>query len=167
MVRRPAPIAEVVPGSTPVVAFGDFRKATVATLGINPSWREFLGADGALLSGTARRLATLPLLNAEDTSQLSACQVKKVVGACEIYFSPERNPYRRWFDPLDELLRAGFAVSYYDGTACHLDLVHWATRPGVGRFGICVEAASTRGKPSSSSKANSSWVHQDRSPERS
>ena len=41
MVGRPAPVPEVVPGSTPVIAFGDPLTATVATLGINPSWREF------------------------------------------------------------------------------------------------------------------------------
>jgi hypothetical protein len=42
---------------------------------------------------------------------------------------PDRNPYRRWFDPLDQALRAAFGVSYYAGTACHLDLVQWATTP--------------------------------------
>jgi hypothetical protein len=46
VVRRPAPVAEVVAGSTPVIAFGDPGAATVATLGINPSWREFLADDG-------------------------------------------------------------------------------------------------------------------------
>jgi len=38
--------APVLPGSTPVVASGDVRKATVATLGLNPSKREFLHANG-------------------------------------------------------------------------------------------------------------------------
>jgi hypothetical protein len=50
MMRRAAPVAEVVAGSTPVIAFGDPFRATVATLGINPSRREFLDTNGELLS---------------------------------------------------------------------------------------------------------------------
>ena len=37
MVRRPAPTPAVIPGTTPVIAFGDPRRAGIATLGINPS----------------------------------------------------------------------------------------------------------------------------------
>ena len=33
----------VVPGSTPVISFGDVRTARVATVGINPSFVEFSG----------------------------------------------------------------------------------------------------------------------------
>ena len=34
-----------------------------------------------------------------------------------------RNSYRRWFDPLDRVLRASVGASYYERGACHLDLV--------------------------------------------
>ena len=54
MVGREAPVAEVVPGSTPVVAFGDPFVATVATMGISPTLREFLGR-GQLLDAASRR----------------------------------------------------------------------------------------------------------------
>jgi hypothetical protein len=37
MVRRLVLVAQVVPASTPVVAFGDPRQAAVASLGINSS----------------------------------------------------------------------------------------------------------------------------------
>jgi hypothetical protein len=59
-------------------------------------------------------------------------QVASVVADCATYF--QRRPYRRWFDPLDRLLRTGAGVSYYDGSACHLDLVQWATDPIWGRI---------------------------------
>jgi hypothetical protein len=132
MVRRVPPAgAPVVPGSTPVVAFGDPTRAEVATLGINPSRVEFT-AGGLMLSGIDRRLATLDSLGARSLERLSDAQVVEVVGDCAAYFS--RNPYRAWFDPLDELLRAGTGGSYYDGTACHLDLVQWATDPVWGRI---------------------------------
>jgi hypothetical protein len=129
MACRPVPVSEVVTGSTPVVAFGDPRNASVATLGINPSWHEFLADDGSLLSGSKRRLATLTSLNAKDTALLDLNQARTVFEDCAAYFQPDRNPYRRWFDPLDQVLRAAFGVSYYAGTECHLDLVQWATTP--------------------------------------
>ena len=132
MVRRDSSVAEVVSGSTPVVAFGDPFTARVATLGINPSGREFV-EGGQLLDGTSRRLATLRSLGAESLASLTDEQVREVIDDCARYFDEDRNPYRPWFDPLDRLLRAGIGVSYYDRSACHLDLVQWATDPIWGR----------------------------------
>src|SRR6266545_3849048 len=129
--RLPPGGAPVVAGSTPVVAFGDPSRAEVATLGINPSANEFL-QDGRLLTGNQRRLATLESLSAQRLDQLTEAQVATIVADCATYF--ERRPYRRWFDPLDELLRAGADASYYDGSACHLDLVQWATQPIWGKI---------------------------------
>jgi hypothetical protein len=132
MVRRLPPMGSpVVAGSTPVVAFGDPARAEVATLGINPSANEFLKND-RLLTGPQRRLATLVSLGAQRLDQLTELQVATVVADCTTYF--QRRPYRRWFDPLDALLRAGTEASYYDGSACHLDLVQWATKPIWGKI---------------------------------
>ena len=50
----------------------------------------------------------------------------KVLDDCNGYF--QRNPYRRWFDQFHPVLTA-CGASYYDGSACHLDLVQWATDP--------------------------------------
>ena len=133
MVRREAPVAEVVPESTPVVAFGDPFVATVATLGINPSLREFLGR-GKLLDGSSRRLATLRSLGAESLESLTDAQVLEVVEDCARYFDADRNPYGRWFNSLDMVLRASVGASYYTGSACHLDLVQWATDPIWGEL---------------------------------
>lgn len=134
MVRRapPSNSAAVVPRSTPVVSFGDFALARVATLGINPSKSEFVDRSGALLVGSRRRLATLDSLGAADLASLTEAQALQVVYECNAYFSI--NPYRKWFDPLDNLLREGAGVSYYDGSACHLDLVQWATDPVWGQL---------------------------------
>jgi hypothetical protein len=127
MVRRPAPARAVIPGTTPVIAFGDPRRSEIASLGINPSWHEFNGADGNLLAGQKRRLSTLASLGAKSTCALTEDQIKIIVEECAAYFSG--NPYRRWFDSLDQVLQDGLGVSYYDRSACHLDLVQWATAP--------------------------------------
>ncbi|MHB1535641.1 MAG: hypothetical protein ACYC1D_13740 [Acidimicrobiales bacterium] len=133
MVRRPPPAGcAVVGGSTPVVAFGDPIRAEVATLGINPSGREFLGPGGALLGGDARRLATLASLAASSTEALSDAQVRQVVDDCAAYF--DRNPYWTWFEPLDALLKAATDTGYRHRSACHLDLVQWATDPVWGQI---------------------------------
>jgi hypothetical protein len=136
MARRTVPeVARklIVPGTTPVLSFGDSRSARVATLGINPSKNEFVKA-GRLRAGTDQRLATLQSLRAESTSLLTKKQARTVVEACASYFHPHHKPYKRWFDPLDTVLKSGLGVNYYDGSACHLDLVQRATNPRWGRL---------------------------------
>jgi hypothetical protein len=115
----------VVPGSTPVIAFGDPNASRVATLGLNPSRAEFLSPAGRLLDDD-RRFETLPSLGVETLVDASEQQVASVWQGCRTYF--QRNPYRRWFDQLERIL-AGVGASYYTGSACHLDLVQWATDP--------------------------------------
>lgn len=127
MARRAQPNGlSIIPDSTPVVAFGDLLGARVATLSLNPSRVEFLGTSG-LLTGDKARLATRSSLGVDHDRRLSEAQGRAVVEACVTYFG--RNPYHKWFRPLDEVLSAALGVSYYDGTACHLDLSQWATDP--------------------------------------
>jgi hypothetical protein len=127
MVRRPVPEGcSVEPGTTPVVAFGDPATAEVATLGINPSWAEFC-EGGALLTDSKRRLADAVSVGVEDLARATDGQVRQIVGACSRYF--DHRPYWRWFGVLEKVLEMGCGASYLDGTACHLDLVQWATQP--------------------------------------
>lgn len=131
-IRRSAPSGcSVIAGSTPVVSFGDPSAALVATLGLNPSRVEFLDS-GQLLGGQLRRLASLGSLGVESLSGANAEAVGRVAGACRRYFW--RRPYRRWFDQL-EMVLGPLGYSYYDGTACHLDLVQSATDPTWAKLG--------------------------------
>jgi hypothetical protein len=127
MVRRKAPAdCGVIHGSTPVISFGSFQTSRVATLGINPSKREFLTPSGQWLTGEKQRLTTLASIGATTTEDLTDEQVQKIVGASDLYF--QNNPYH-WFNDLDKILKGGFNASYFDGSACHLDLSQWATDP--------------------------------------
>jgi hypothetical protein len=121
----------VIHGSTPVVSFGHPLRAKVATLGINPSTREFLAADGSLLTGGRRRLATLASLGVENYESIDTALAAEIVEDCATYF--DREPYG-WFDALDRILCDSLAVSYFKATACHLDLVQWATDQVWGRL---------------------------------
>jgi hypothetical protein len=128
--QRPPTGWPIVRGSTPVVAFGDLSRSTVATLGWNPSKLEFLGNNGRELAGEERRLETLASLDENDLECASHQSVRRVFHACSGYF--HRRPYR-WFNPLEKVLRSAGA-SYYDGSACHIDLVQWATDPVWGKL---------------------------------
>ena len=109
----------IVTNSTPVIAFGDFQNSEVATLGLNPSRREFLDDSGNPLQESKRRLAS-----SSDT-------VDQVFSGCIAYF--DGNNPNLWFNKFKPIL-ARFKVTYSDRSACHLDLVQWATDPTWGRL---------------------------------
>jgi hypothetical protein len=122
----PACRPEVLPWAAPVPFFGAIRESTVATVGINPSNREFVDAQGNVLSPEEQRLPTLDSLAIPYWSDATGSHIREMIMACERYF--ERNPYRLWFDVLERMLKVG-GYSYYSGDrACHLDLVAFATR---------------------------------------
>jgi hypothetical protein len=108
----------------PIVSFGDPETAEVATLGLNPSDIEYQSAKGGEWTGDDRRLETLSSLGITGLEEASNDHVQRVYKGCKEYF--DRNPYRKWFDQLDDVLK-GVGVSYYDRSAVHLDLVQWAT----------------------------------------
>lgn len=139
--RDPPPGGFVVPNSTPVLSFGDPTTARIATLGINPSRLEFVDNNGAELNGKERRLHSLRSLGRTSLADASLQVLRTVVEDCAGYF--RRNPYRRWFDQLDLILNACCA-SYYNGSACHLDLVQWATNPTWSNLWCGVQAMLIR-----------------------
>ncbi|MBA3470949.1 MAG: hypothetical protein H0T53_15045 [Herpetosiphonaceae bacterium] len=124
--RGPPEGCSIVPGSTPVIAFGPVRRATVATLGLNPSKNEFLDSQSRELDGPLRRLETMRSLGIASLADASDAAVAQILAGCDTYF--QRNPYRRWFDQLQVILDP-LNVSYAEGSTVHLDLVQWATDP--------------------------------------
>lgn len=134
-IRQPHPEGcHVVPGSTPVVSFGDVRTAWVATLALNPSSSEFLDKRGDLLAGDRQRFESLSSLGIESAVDADDDHVRKILDACYGYFAGP-NPYWTWFRPLENLLQDTLGASFVDGSAAHLDLVQWATDPVWGRIG--------------------------------
>ncbi|WP_205859504.1 hypothetical protein [Phycicoccus flavus] len=110
--------------------FGDYSSASVATVGINPSNREFVNVSGAELSDSQRRLPTLSSLGRSSWAEVSGEQLVEIVNACRLYF--RANPYDRWFQVLERLL-SGTATFYgTNPSACHLDLIPYATE---GKWG--------------------------------
>lgn len=116
----------VMSWTCPVPYFGRLRQSTLATLGINPSNREFVDVVGDELAGDDRRFPTLGSLGLRSWADASSLDVTAIVSACDQYFAG--NPYHRWFGTLDALVRPA-GVSYYsdENPAAHLDLVPYAT----------------------------------------
>lgn len=126
LTRNPPAKSSIVKRSTPVLAFGDLFSSHAATLGLNPSSLEFLDSRGRLLDGDARRLATLKSLNLDELADATSNHAEQIAEECARYF--ERNPFRKWFNQLEPMLNK-VGASYYNRTACHVDLVQWATKP--------------------------------------
>lgn len=118
--------AQVIPWSCPVPSFGNLLTAKVATLGLNPSNREFVDRSGSELVGAARRFHTLRSLGLARWSDAKREHADLIWESCRTYFF--RNPYDTWFKQLDYLIEETEA-SYYEASerACHLDLVPYAT----------------------------------------
>ncbi len=118
--------AGVIPWGSPIPVFGRLNQARLATLGINPSNREFVDSQGIELTGGKRRFHTLQSLNITKWTHARRSDRDAILTSCESYF--ETNPYEGWFNPLDRLI-SGTKKSYYDpnNSACHLDLIPFAT----------------------------------------
>ena len=117
---------DIIPWSCPVPTFGDSTNPQVATLGINPSYREFVDPSGEELQGEFRRFHTLESLGLKAWAEADARHLELIMDTYRSYFSC--NPYNAWFKKLDAAI-SGANVSYYDSpsTACHLDLIPFAT----------------------------------------
>lgn len=116
----------VIRWSTPVPAFGDLARSQVATLGLNPSSREFVDVAGRELDGQNRRFPTLTSLSLPAWSEADASHLRTILSSCRTYF--QLRPYDAWFRKLDAVV-SGTGASFYDPSrpACHLDLVPYAT----------------------------------------
>lgn len=117
---------EVIAWSCPVLSFGSPYYSQVATVGINPSNREFVDETGRELKDANRRFHTLDSLGLASWSNADASHLSLILESYGSYF--ELNPYSSWFRPLEVLL-SGVEASYYDSpnTACHFDLIPYAT----------------------------------------
>jgi hypothetical protein len=117
-----------VPGSLPVLFFGDLFAARAATVALNPSYQEYLDPAGNELAGGKRRFESLGSLRAADRQSLSDEQCERAIATMRGYFAPGQPVYSRWFRPITEVL-TGLGLRYDLRQAAHLDLVQEATRP--------------------------------------
>src|SRR5262245_11208827 len=85
----------VINWGCPVPSFGDLSKSRVATLGLNPSNKEFVDEAGNELDGLDRRFHTLGSLGLKSWSDVNSQHVDLIFDSCNNYFLGR--PYDRWF----------------------------------------------------------------------
>src|SRR5260370_2329476 len=117
---------DVIRWGCPVPSFGDLSTSRGATLGLNPSNREFVDELGDELQGPFRRFHTLKSLGLASWADADARHLRLIMESCRTYFLG--NPYDTWFKRLDQVV-SGAKASFYDAScgACHLDLIPYAT----------------------------------------
>jgi len=117
----------VIDWGAPVPVFGSLDDSEVATVGLNPSNREFVNLAGEELGDLERRFHSLQSLEIEDWNNLDISHLTAIEKSCSEYFSG--NPYDQWFRVLDNII-SGTRHSFYNynrRSACHLDLIPFAT----------------------------------------
>ena len=125
--RRPVN-PDTVSGSLPVLFFGDIDKATIATVGINPSYQEYLDPKGQPLPEGRRRFETLKSLDAPTRAALTDEQCERAISDMRSYFQPGKPVYNKWFGSLD-LVTQAMGYSYVKSEVVSLDLIQEATDP--------------------------------------
>ena len=76
----------IIPWSCPVLCFGDPSTSTVATLGLNPSNREFVDDLGNELDGPLRRFHTLSSLGLNHWDEATAQHLQLIIESYHAYF---------------------------------------------------------------------------------
>lgn len=124
--KLPNDLEHIIKWGSPIPSFGNIETSLIATLGLNPSNKEFMDNNGNELTGAERRFHSLSSLSLEKWSDITSQQLELILESCHEYFY--RNPYDNWFKVLDYLI-SGTKNSFYDRffPACHLDLVPYAT----------------------------------------
>lgn len=117
---------KIIDWGSPILSFGNVTTARIATVGLNPSNREFVDKAGSELNGAERRFHSLGSLGLQNWKDVKQEHLSAILTLCYEYF--DRNPYDGWFKKLDYII-SGTKMSYYfpSSRACHLDLIPYAT----------------------------------------
>lgn len=117
---------DIIHWASPIPAFGNPLISKIATLGLNPSDKEFIDDNRQELVDNKRRFQTLTSLGISSWNNVGKDKIQLLADQCNDYFI--RKPYDSWFKRLDFLI-SGTSMSYYfpSREACHLDLVPHAT----------------------------------------
>lgn len=115
--------------ATPVLFFGSYKTARVATVGLNPSEDEFRAKNSRRtpLLGDAQRFVHWPA-----DGRLADDLLDEAFRRMEGYFVLGK-AYRQWFEGYDSFLSA-LGATFEDGLSCHTDLCSpFATRTGISQ----------------------------------
>ena len=124
----------LLPYATPILAFGQWQTAQIATAGLNPSEREFCDEEGREFGQRKRRF--LHRMSGGD-GELSPAGLRQARRHAEGYFELG-NAYWLWFKGFESVLDE-LGWTFAEGNACHTDyLSPFATGKGWGNVPVAV-----------------------------
>ncbi|HMP85025.1 MAG TPA: hypothetical protein PKA41_20230 [Verrucomicrobiota bacterium] len=111
----------------PVPWFGKIEAAQIATVGLNPSWTEFVTKE-LVWRNTGERLPVVMDAGVEKRGEITGVQAQRMTEARKNYFATDEREPHPWFKVLQGVINAAkMNCAYVTGTAVHLDLVACAT----------------------------------------
>ena len=132
---------EILPDTTPVPFFGDFENATIISIGINPSSREFRNSKRRLCHLSDLGLPADFYRSAQISMKESQALVigKSLLNYFENKVDNKLTYLEDWFHPAETAIN-GCGATYFQGKlesnnykiACHVDLFPWATKAFSG-----------------------------------
>jgi hypothetical protein len=123
--------------ATPILAFGRWETARIATAGLNPSEREFMDEFGQELQPPQRRFLHRTATHGAEPSASALAEARRMA---EGYFELG-NAYWLWFERFRPLLDE-LRWTFESGDACHTDYITpFATKKGIGSVAAPVRRA--------------------------
>ncbi|MCL1673004.1 hypothetical protein [Elizabethkingia ursingii] len=112
----------IIKDYVPVLYFGNIMNSKIATIGLNPSDKEYYDSNGQSYD----RFLNKESLQIKSWSDISDEEIFKIKMSFDYYF--DHKPYKSWFNKLEGLLAKG-EYSYYFPyrNMVHLDIVPVAT----------------------------------------
>lgn len=119
----------IIKDYTPILYFGEIVNSKIATIGLNPSDKEYYDSEGK----SYNRFLHKQDLKISSWNEISNDEIVKIKTSFDYYF--KHNPYKSWFNRLDDLL-ADESYSYYFpfNNLVHFDIIPVATKNKWGNL---------------------------------
>lgn len=121
----------IIKDFAPILYFGNFKNSKIATIGLNPSDKEYYDSTGEPYN----RFQSKKNFKVESWKEMSDDGIDRIQMSFDNYFN--HNPYRGWFNRLENLLY-DVEYSYYFpyNNIVHLDIIPVATKGKWGNLTI-------------------------------
>lgn len=115
----------------PILYFGDIMNSKIATVGLNPSDKEYYDSKGQSYD----RFLNKQNLKINSWNEISNDEVLKIKMSFDFYFN--NRPYKNWFNRLEDLLSEGeFSYYFPYNNTVHLDIIPVATKNKWGNLSL-------------------------------
>lgn len=121
----------IIKDYVPILYFGDIMNSRIATVGLNPSDKEYYDSVGQSYD----RFVSKENLQIDSWSNISNEKIDLIKNSFDYYFN--HRPYKNWFNRLEDLLVDGeFSYYFPYNNIVHLDIIPVATKEKWGSLSL-------------------------------